>query len=99
MWVIQIVSEGIDAFAGLRLLARPGLGVVNFTSDVVDVEQLHRELRKSGWGSTYGQSDGTRRIRLSIHPHRDVTHVREFVDVLATVVDGLRGMKGDSHIT
>ena len=96
--VIQIVSEGIDAIAGLRLLARPGLGVLNFTSDVVDVEQLHLELRKSGWGSTYGQSGGAGRIRLSIHPHRDVTHAREFVGVLATVVDGLRGTKGDGHV-
>ena len=97
--VVQIVSEGIDSIAGLRLLARPGLGVVNFTSDVVDVQQLHLELRKSGWGSTYGQSGGTGRIRLSIHPHRDVTHAREFVEVLATVVEGLRGTKGDGHVT
>ena len=97
--VVQIVSEGIDAIAGLRLLARPGLGVVNFTSDVVDVQQLHLELRKSGWGSTYGQSGGTGRIRLSIHPHRDVTHAREFVEVLATVVEGFRGTKGDGHVT
>ncbi len=88
--VVQIVSDGIERIEGLRLLVRPLIGVINFTSDGDDVERLHLELRRRGWGSTYGQSGDVGRIRLSIHPHRDTAHARQFVKALSEAVRAVR---------
>ena len=88
--VVGIVSEGIKRIDGLRLLVRPLLAVVNFTSDQDDVERIYLELRRRGWGATYGH-DGTQgRIRLSIHPHRDVEHAHGWVAALEASVQAVR---------
>ena len=88
--VVEIVCEGIEGVDGLRLLARPLIGVVNFTSDAVAAEALHLEMRRRGWGTTYGHSGEMGRIRLSIHPHRDMVHARKFVAALESAVQTLQ---------
>jgi len=88
--VVEIVCEGIEGIDGLRLLARPLIGVVNFTSDAVAAEALHLEMRRRGWGTTYGHSGEMGRIRLSIHPHRDMVHARKFVAALESAVQTLQ---------
>ena len=90
MEVVDIVSKGIESIDGLRLLVRPLLAVVNFTSDRDDVERVYLELRRRGWGATYGH-DGTQgRIRLSIHPHRDIQHAHGWVAALKASVQAIR---------
>lgn len=90
MEVVDIVSKGIESIDGLRLLVRPLVAVVNFTSDRDDVERIYLELRRRGWGATYGH-DGTQgRIRLSIHPHRDIEHAHGWVAALQESVQAVR---------
>jgi len=93
MEVVDIVSKGIESIDGLRLLVHPLLAVVNFTSDRDDVERIYLELRRRGWGATYGH-DGTQgRIRLSIHPHRDVQHAHGWV---AALEESVRTVRADT---
>ena len=93
MKVVDIVSNGIENIDGLRLLVRPLLAVVNFTSDRDDVERIYLELRRRGWGATYGHDGAKGRIRLSIHPHRDIEHAHGWVAALEESVRAVRSGK------
>ncbi len=90
MDVVRIVSEGIERIDGLRLLVPPLLAVVNFTSERGDTERIYLELRRRGWGATYGHAGGAGRIRLSIHPHRDPRRAHQFVAALEESVRTIR---------
>ena len=88
--VVDTIVRGIEQIDGLRLVVKPLIPVVNFTSDAYDVEQIYRELRTRGWGATYGLLHGTPRIRFSIHPHRDKVHAQQLVAALAESVAAVR---------
>ena len=88
--VVEIVADGIEAIDGLRLMVRPFITVVNFTSDAYDMEKVHIELEARGWGHTFGMAHGVSRIRLSIHPNRDEEHARQFLAALEESVDAVR---------
>ena len=90
MEVVDIISKGIEDIDGLRLLVRPLLAVVNFTSDRDDVERIYLELRRRGWGATYGHDGAQGRIRLSIHPHRDIEHAHGWLAALRESVQAVR---------
>ena len=87
---VRIVVEGIEAIDELRLMVRPLIGVVNFTSDTVDMERVFNELSQRGWGSTFGHMNGHARIRLSLNPHRDAEHAHGFVGALRESVQAAR---------
>ena len=88
--LVETVSRGIERIEGLRLVLKPFLTLVNFTSDIYDLEQIYRRLRARGWGASYGQIRGISRIRLSIHPARDQAHAQQFVRALEECVSEVR---------
>ena len=57
---VRIVVEGIEAIDELRLMVKPLISVINFTSDTVDMEQVFNEISRRGWGSTFGHVNGPR---------------------------------------
>ena len=85
--------EGIEAIEGMRMVVKPQVTVVHFTSDVYDVEKIHKEMLARGWGSSYGVSRGGPSMRLSIHPHRDMEHANGFLQALEDSVDAVRAGK------
>ncbi len=85
--IADLIVKGIERIEGLRLIVRPFITIVNFTSDKYDVERIHRELSARRWGSSYGVFRGIPRIRLSIHPHRDREHALRFLNALEDSVD------------
>ncbi len=85
--------EGIEAIEGMRMVVKPQVTVVHFTSDVYDVEKIHKEMLARGWGSSYGVSRGGPSMRLSIHPHRDMEHANRFLQALEDSVDAVRAGK------
>ena len=87
---VQIIVDGIDSIDGLRLMVKPLISVINFTSDSLDMEAVFHELSSRGWGSTFGEMHGKARIRLSLHPHRDADHARRFVAALRESVQAVR---------
>ena len=88
--IVDLVVKGIESIEGLRLIVKPFLTLVSFTSDRYDVQQIHQELQARGWGHSYGMAHGVPRIRLSIHPHRDKEHARQFLQALEDSVDAVR---------
>ena len=88
--LVDFVVAGIERIEGLRLLVKPHLTVVNFTSDRYDVGKIHLELRGRRWGHGYGEFRGTDRIRLSIHPNRDREHAERFLNALEDSVAAVR---------
>lgn len=88
--VVDTIVKGIDQIQGLRLVVKPLIPVVNFTSNEYSVEQIYQELRSRGWGATYGRLAGMPRIRFSIHPNRDKTHARQLIASLADSVAAVR---------
>ena len=87
---VRIVVDGIEAIDELRLMVKPLISVINFTSDTVDMEQVFNELSRRGWGSTFGHMNGHARIRLSLHPSRDADHAYGFVRALRESVHAVR---------
>ncbi len=87
---VRIVVEGIESIDELRLMVKPLISVINFTSDTVDMEQVFNELSRRGWGSTFGHMNGHARIRLSLHPYRDANHAHGFVEALTESVQAAR---------
>lgn len=92
--ITGLVADGIEAIPGLRLITRPYITLVNFTSDELDVPSIYLELTRRGWGATLGLFHGTPHIRLSIHPNRDEPHARQFLDALAESVEAVAATPG-----
>ena len=89
--IVDLVVEAIERIDGLRLVVKPFMTLVNFTSDEYDVERIHRELSARGWGSSYGVHHGIPRIRFSIHPHRDLDHAQRLLNALEEAVAVAKG--------
>jgi tyrosine decarboxylase/aspartate 1-decarboxylase len=87
--VVDFVARGIEQIEGLRLVVRPDITLVCFTSDTCDMRRVHQQMLARGWGHTFGSYRGTDYIRLSIHPHRDLDHARGFLKALSDAVDAV----------
>lgn len=46
---VKKITEGIDRIVGLRMLARPDMCLISFTSDQVNVFQIVDEMNRRGW--------------------------------------------------
>jgi len=64
------VAEGIERIDGLRLLGRPEMNLVAFTSDTVSVFHVIDEMKQRGWyiQPQLGFQDSKENIHLSINP-------------------------------
>jgi tyrosine decarboxylase/aspartate 1-decarboxylase len=82
---IDRLADGIESVDGLRLMTRPAITIVSFTSDRHDVGALFERLTAAGWGSSYAIVDGTPLIRLSLSPYRDERHIDQFVATLRSI--------------
>ncbi len=87
---VQVIVEGINQIEEVKLMVKPLISVINFTSDSVDMERVFNELSGRGWGSTFGDMNGKARIRLSLNPHRDHEHAHAFVAALKESVQAAR---------
>lgn len=79
----RVIADGVTAIPGMRLIVPPTISILGFTSDTIDLEDVHRLLADDGWGQSYGVARGKPFIRLSIHPSRDLEHAHGFVEAFA----------------
>ena len=77
--VVDFIATGIEAIEGMRLVVKPDITLVCFTSDVYDMSKIHEQMLARGWGHSFGRFRDIEYIRLSIHPHRDMEHARGFL--------------------
>ena len=89
--VVDFIVKGIERIDGLRMVAKPSITLVSFTSDTCDVRKVHEGMLQRGWGHTYGTVSGIEYIRLSVHPHRDLEHAAGFLEALEDSVRAARG--------
>ena len=87
--LVDLITNGIEAIEGLSLVVKPYTTLVSFTSDRYDLQKVDQELEARGWGHSYGMAHGIPRIRLSIHPQRDLQHARQFIQALNDSVDAV----------
>jgi len=73
------IVAGVTAIPRMSLIAPPFITVVGFTSDTIDLHDLHERMAKEGWGQGYGEIRGRPFIRLSIHPSRTIEAADGFV--------------------
>ena len=90
------IAEGVESIAGLRLLGRPEMNLVAFTSDVVNVFHVVDEMNARGWfvQPQLGFGGSKENIHLSINP-ASVRWVDALLDDLRTCVDLARRMPAD----
>ncbi len=64
------IADGIERIDGLRLLGRPEMNLVAFTSDTVSVFHIIDEMKQRGWyiQPQLGFQDSKENIHLSINP-------------------------------
>lgn len=64
------ITEGIEKIEGLRLLGRPDMNLVAFTSDEVNVFHIIDEMRQRGWyiQPQLGFHGSKENVHLSINP-------------------------------
>ena len=86
----RVISEGVTAIPGMRLIVPPFISVVAFTSDSIDLSDVHASLADEGWGQSYAVLRGRPFIRLSIHPSRDEEQARGFVQAFERAAAGAR---------
>jgi glutamate/tyrosine decarboxylase-like PLP-dependent enzyme len=96
------VADGIERIDGLRLLGRPEMNLVAFTSDSVSVFHLIDEMKQRGWyiQPQLGFGDSKENIHLSINP-ASVKWVDALLADLRVCVGQAKGMaSGDlaAHI-
>jgi tyrosine decarboxylase/aspartate 1-decarboxylase len=73
------IVAGVTAVPGVRLIAPPLITVVGFTSETIDLHDVHERMATDGWGQGYGEVRGRPFIRLSIHPSRTMEAADGFV--------------------
>ena len=73
------IVEGVTAIDGMTLIAPPLITVVGFTSEALDLVDIHERMADEGWGQGYGEIRGRPFIRLSIHPSRTMEAADGFV--------------------
>ena len=95
----QRMAEGIEAIPGLRLLGRPDMNLVAFTSDEFSVFQLIDEVNSRGWyiqpQLSYGGSKEN--IHLSINP-ASAHLVDDLLAELRDAVEVVRGKHGNNEL-
>jgi len=84
------IVDGVTAIPGMTLIAPPLISVVGFTSDTIDLHDVHELMADDGWGQTYGEIRGRPFIRLSIHPSRSMDAAEGFVTAFAGAVQRAR---------
>jgi glutamate/tyrosine decarboxylase-like PLP-dependent enzyme len=64
------IADYVDAHPDLRLLGRPEMNLVAFTSDTVSVFHIADEMRERGWfvQPQLGYADSRENIHLSVNP-------------------------------
>jgi glutamate/tyrosine decarboxylase-like PLP-dependent enzyme len=89
----QKIVSGIDAMPDLRVLGRPDMNLMSFTSDTVSVFHVIDEMKERGWyvqpQLAYGSSPEN--IHLSINPE-SVRWVDEMLDDLRACTEKAKGM-------
>ena len=88
--LVDFIATGIEQIDGLRLVVKPDITLISFTSDAYDMHRIHEEMLARRWGHVFGSYNGMGYIRLSIHPHRDMDHARGFLAGLRESVDIVR---------
>jgi tyrosine decarboxylase/aspartate 1-decarboxylase len=88
------IVAGVMAIPGMRLVVPPLITVVAFTSDTIDLGDVHRILADQGWGQGFGEIRGRPFIRLSIHPSRNEEHARGFVEAFERAAERSRRWAG-----
>ena len=81
--LVRTLAAGIGEIPGLTLLAAPAVSVIAFTSQTVDLADVHRRMAAAGWGLSYGELRGMPFIRLSVHPSRTRDSALGFLAALA----------------
>jgi glutamate/tyrosine decarboxylase-like PLP-dependent enzyme len=91
------VADGIEQIPGLRLLGRPEMNLVAFTSDTVSVFHLIDEMKARGWyvQPQLGYLGSKENIHLSINP-ASVKWVDALLADLRACVEVVRNMRADS---
>ena len=84
MELVRTLAAGIGDIPGLTLLTAPAVSVIAFTSQNVDLEDVHRRMAVDGWGQSYGELRGMPFIRLSVHPSRTRDSALGFLEALGT---------------
>ena len=88
--IVDFIARGIENIEGMRLVVKPFITLVSFTSDVYDMDGIHQEMLERGAGHIFGTFRGIKYMRLSVHPHRDMEHARQFLEALEDSVDAVR---------
>jgi glutamate/tyrosine decarboxylase-like PLP-dependent enzyme len=88
------IADGIERIDGLRLLGRPEMNLVAFTSDTVSVFHVIDEMKQRGWyiQPQLGFQDSKENIHLSINP-ASVKWVDALLADLRVCVEVAKGMK------
>lgn len=90
------IAEGIDAIEGLRVIARPDMTLIAFTSDDFHVFHLPDLMKKRGWyiQPTLGVGGLREHVHLSV-THANVPHVEAFLADLAASAAEARALPRD----
>ena len=91
MELVRTLAAGISEIPGFTLLAVPEVSVVAFTSQTVDLAEVHRRMAADGWGQSYGELRGMPFIRLSVHPSRTRDSALGFLEALDAAARQARG--------
>jgi tyrosine decarboxylase/aspartate 1-decarboxylase len=86
----DIIADGVTAIPGMALAVPRFITVVGFTSQSINLEDVHQHMAEDGWGQGYGILRGKPFIRLSIHPSRNEEHARGFVQAFHAAVQRAR---------
>lgn len=84
------IVDGVTAIPGIRSIVPPLITVVGFTSDTINLRDVHELMADEGWGQGYGQVRGRPFIRLSIHPSHDEEHAQGYVEAFGRAVHQAR---------
>jgi tyrosine decarboxylase / aspartate 1-decarboxylase len=84
------IVDGVTAIPGMRTIAPPLISVVAFTSDAIDLGDVHELMAEDGWGQSLGEIRGRPFIRLSIHPSREMAAADGFVEAFSAAVSRAR---------
>lgn len=91
---------GIETIPGLRMLGRPEMNLLAFTSDEINVFHIIDEMKVLGWyiqpQFRYRESQSS--IHLSVNPN-NLPHIDEFLRDLAKCAETARAIASSEQIT
>ena len=90
------ITDGIERIDGLRLLGRPDMNLVAFTSDQVSVFHIIDEMKQRGWyiQPQLGFHGSKENVHLSINP-ASAKWVDDFLRDLRECTQIARSLEGD----